>query len=55
MKVWLVEIPGAVPPFTLTTSVEQRDEWLAQDAATAVYELDAIQVYPVAESVDGDA
>lgn len=46
MKVWLVELPQAVPPLTLTTSAEQRDEWIEQGVAIAVYELDALQVYP---------
>lgn len=54
MKLWLVELPDAVPPLTFTTRAEQRDEWLAQGAASAVYELDAVQTHPVPEPADGE-
>lgn len=47
MKVWLAELADAVPPLTLTTSEEQRDVWIESGAASAVYEFDAIQTFPV--------
>lgn len=47
MKLWLVELPGAVPPLTFTTSAEQRDRWIEEGGATAVYEIDAVHVYPI--------
>lgn len=49
MKLWAVELTGAVPPLTLTASEEQRDLWIEQGAAVVVYEFDATVVYPVVE------
>jgi hypothetical protein len=46
MKVWIVELLHAIPPLTMTTDAEQRDAWIEQGVATAVYEIDALQVYP---------
>lgn len=49
MKLWAVMLPTATPPITLTADAAQRDRWIAEGAAEAVYEIDAPQVWPVAD------
>lgn len=46
MKLWAVMLATATPPLTLTADEEQRDRWIAEGVAEAVYELDAAQVWP---------
>jgi len=47
MKLWILDLPTAGPPLTITASEAQRDAWVEQGAAVAVYEIDATQLYPV--------
>lgn len=50
MLLYVVEIPAAVPPLTVTADPAQVQAWRDEGLATAVYEFDAAQTYPAPDT-----